>query len=91
MKTGKDNGYSGEEEIDDKDAHFGWTLGQFYVSGFTSTAKDDTEMPVFLKNVNDKVILHFKLQQDINKLNGKIVYLLRKIPIVMTNILKLIK
>ena len=71
VKTGKDNGYSGEEEIDDKDAHFGWTLGQFYVSGFTSTAKDDTEMPVFLKNVNDKVILHFKLQQDINKLNGK--------------------
>ena len=30
--------YSGTKEIGKGDLHYGWTLGNFFVSGFTSTA-----------------------------------------------------
>ena len=65
INTGKDNGYSGEIDIDKDDPHYGWTLGEFYVSGFTSK----TDSNVFLKNVGDRVTLWFKLEQDIDRLN----------------------
>ena len=65
VNTGKDNGYSGEIDIDKDDPHYGWTLGEFYVSGFTSKTDDN----VFLKNVGDRVTLWFKLEQDIDSLN----------------------
>lgn len=70
VNTGKDNGYSGSSKIDEDDPHFGWKLGEFYVSGFTSEVNDENGNPVFLKTVGDKVTLWFNLQQDINKLNG---------------------
>lgn len=69
-KTGLDNGYSGDKKIDNKDPHYGWDLGQFYVSGFTQRTIDSKNSDVFLKNVGDKVELHFELLQDINCLNG---------------------
>lgn len=36
VNAGKDNGYSEVHKIDSKDPHFGWTLGSFFVSGYTS-------------------------------------------------------
>ena len=69
-KTGLDNGYSGDKKIDNKDPHYGWDLGQFYVSGFTQRTTDSKNSDVFLKNVGDKVELHFELLQDIDCLNG---------------------
>ncbi len=69
VNTGRDNGYSGSEEIDEDDPHFGWNLGSFVVSGFTSRA-DDNGTPVFLKNAGDEVQLSFILDQDIDALNG---------------------
>lgn len=66
VNTSKDNGYSDEIDIDKDDPHYGWTLGEFYVSGFTSK----TDGNVFLKNVGDRVTLWFKLEQDIDCLNG---------------------
>lgn len=68
-KTDTDAGYSGAQEIDEKDPHFGWTLGTFVVNGYTSKvgAHDN---PIFLKNVGDKVTLWFTLNQEINCLNG---------------------
>lgn len=67
-KTEKDSGYSGSKEIGIKDPHYGWELGQFFVSGYTrETEKDST--PVFLKNVEDQITLWFNLKQDINQLN----------------------
>ena len=71
VNTGKDNGYSKSDEIKSGDVHFGWTLGNFYVSGYTRATACETDNPVFLKNVGDKVVLKFELKQDINKLNGK--------------------
>ena len=69
VNTGKDNGYSKADSIGAKDPHFGWTLGRFVVSGFTSVNRDENN-PVFLKNVGDKVKLSFRLEQDIDNLNG---------------------
>lgn len=62
--------YSGEETITKDDAHYGWDLGNFFVSGYTDEIKGSDGNMVFLKNVGDKVTLWFRLNQDINKLNG---------------------
>lgn len=61
--------------IPDGNPHAGWSLGSFYVEGFsgqtTSSANVyDHKMPVFLKNAGDTVEFGFKLDQNINKLNG---------------------
>ena len=69
-KTGLDNGFSGDKKIDNKDPHYGWDLGQFYVCGFTQRTEDTQHGDVFLKNVGDKVELHFNLLQNIDGLNG---------------------
>ena len=69
QKTEKDSGYTGEKPIDLDDPHYGWSLGQFYVSGYTQRTTD-SDSDVFLKNVGDQVELHFELLQDIDCLNG---------------------
>lgn len=68
VNTGLDNGYSESNSIKEGDPHFGWKLGRFVVSGFTSRAGDDA--PVFLKNSGDQVELSFQLNQSIDSLNG---------------------
>lgn len=70
VKTKEFDGYNGEEEIDKKDPHYNWKLGDFYVRGYTDKLKNANGDMVFLKNVGDKVTLLFKLKQDINKLNN---------------------
>ncbi len=70
VNTGKGNGYSGSNDIEKKDPHYGWELGNFFVSGYTRNTKDENGNPVFLKNVGDKVTLYFNLKQDIDHLNG---------------------
>lgn len=64
------DGYSGSSEIKKDDVHYGWDIGQFFVSGYTDKVKESDGNVVFLKNVGDTVTLWFNLQQDINKLNG---------------------
>ena len=69
--TGKDNGYSGHNDITSKDPHYGWELGQFFVNGYTRETRDKVNgTPIFLKNVGDRVTLWFNLKQDITCLNG---------------------
>ena len=70
VKTENGKGYSGKKDLGIKDPHYGWELGQFFVSGYTRETKDDKGRPVFLKNVGDQITLWFNLKQDINKLNG---------------------
>lgn len=70
VNTGRDNGFSESHPIDEKDPHFGWELGRFFVSGYTRQTSADDGTPVFLKNVGDKVGLYFNLEQDIDRLNG---------------------
>lgn len=66
--TGKDNGFSGQNDITNKDPHYGWKLGEFSLNGYTNTADYQGE-EYFLKNLGDAVTLTFTLNQDINCLN----------------------
>ena len=43
------DGYFGEELISKKDPHYGWELGNFFVSGYTDEVTDTSENIVFLK------------------------------------------
>ncbi len=70
IRTENNSGYSKVKEINNKDPHFGWDLGSFFVTGFTSSVGDKKDNPVFLKNVGDKITLWFNLEQKINELNG---------------------
>ena len=70
VRTKNFDGYFGEELIDKDDIHYGWDLGNFFVSGYTDEVKDNDGNMVFLKNVGDKVTLLFKLNQNIDKLNN---------------------
>ena len=71
VNTGVDNGYSEAREIGDGDVHFGWTLGRFFVCGFTSVYEDENGDPVFIKTLGDQIQLWFELEQDIDCLNGR--------------------
>ena len=70
IKTGTNNGYSGSKEIKSGDPHYGWQLGNFFVSGYTREMENDDGAPVFLKNVGDQVTLWFNLKQNIDRLNN---------------------
>lgn len=65
-----DNGYSEKNKIDAKDVHYGWSLGTFIVNGYSQMDGKANHNPVFLKNVGDQVTLWFKLNQNIDQLNG---------------------
>ena len=71
VRTEKFDGYSGEKPIDKKDAHYGWELGNFFVSEYTDNVVGTDGNIVFLKNVGDKVTLWFKLNENIDALNGQ--------------------
>ncbi|MDE5539214.1 MAG: hypothetical protein K2J20_01865 [Bacilli bacterium] len=70
FNTGKDNGYSKKYDITKDDPHYGWKIGKFAISGFSSKKKDDKGNWVLLKNVGDEIALYFNLYQNIDKLNG---------------------
>lgn len=71
-KIKSDKGFSldAKEKLKENDVHYGWHLGALFVSGYTQLTYDDDGNPVFLKNAGDQVVLGFKLEQDIDKLNG---------------------
>lgn len=63
--------YSGAKEIGMGDLHYGWDLGNFFVSGFTAHTNDEAkDEVVFLKNAGDVVTLWFNLTQNISALNN---------------------
>ena len=68
VNAGLDTGYSRAASIKNDDPHFGWKLGKFVLSGFTSWRDEKT--PVLLKNVGDQVKLSYVLEQDIDRLDG---------------------
>ena len=60
------DGYYGQTDISKDDIHYGWDIGNFFVSGYTDKIPNDDGSVVFLKNVGDKVTLWFDLQQNID-------------------------
>lgn len=69
VNAGLDTGYSETNAMDVNDPHFGWKLGAFVVSDYSSVVKDG-DIPVFLKTLGDTVTLSFRLDQSIDALDG---------------------
>ncbi|WP_322354080.1 hypothetical protein [Paratractidigestivibacter sp.] len=67
--AGLDTGYSENNSLTASDVHFGWQLGSFNVGGFTSVQRDGDSF-TFIKTVGHTIRLSFKLDQDIDSLNG---------------------
>lgn len=67
--AGTDTGYTKSNSIGVNDAHFGWRLGRYMMSGFTRVSSDTKGNPIFIKTLGDKVTLWFELEQDITRLN----------------------
>lgn len=64
------DGYYGDAgSLSEDDPHYGWDLGQFFVSGH-AISKTDEGTPMFLKKEGDQLLLWFHLEQDLNSLNG---------------------
>lgn len=63
-------GYADVAEIPVDDIHYNWKLGDFLASGHTDVIKDNENNPVILKNVGDQIKLWFRLEQNIDSLNG---------------------
>lgn len=70
INAGKDTGFAESNPIDKDDPHWDWSLGTFYLSGYTRQMENESGELLFLKNVGDTVTLWFSLNQDINCLNG---------------------
>ena len=70
VRVADSENYSGSQTIDVNDPHSGWNLGQFSISGHTSDRMHETEGQIILKNVDDKVTLWFRLNENINCLHG---------------------
>ena len=68
QSTRKDHGFTDGTTITNDDPHFGWSLGKFYITGFSDTGKED-DNTIFFKTVGDELTLSFALDQNIDKLN----------------------
>ncbi len=69
VNAGADTGYSKDDPLTEKDPHYGWSLGRFYATGFTTVQREDGQV-TFLKTTGDDIKLKFRLDQDIDRLNG---------------------
>lgn len=68
QSTKKDHGFADGTTITNDDPHFGWSLGKFYITGFSDTGKEE-DNTIFFKTVGDELTLSFALDQNIDKLN----------------------
>lgn len=69
VNAGTDDGYSKDGALTEKDPHYGWSLGRFYVTGFTNVQREGNKV-TFLKTAGDDIKLKFRLDQEIDQLNG---------------------
>lgn len=70
VNAGKNTGYSEAHEITIDDPHFGWELGRFLMSGYTSMTRDADGTLVFLKVSGDKLALSYRLEQNLDALSA---------------------
>lgn len=72
VRTEDAEGYSGKKEITLDDPHYGWKIGEFWVSGYTDKVETEDGRIVFLKEAGDQASLWFQLEQDIGKCHGNV-------------------
>lgn len=64
------DGFKNPEKLKSDDPHIDWSVGKFYVSGYTDV-KEDGDIPIFLKVPGDRAALWFNLEQELDKCNGR--------------------
>ena len=64
------DGFKNPTAIKSDDPHNDWTLGKFYVSGYTDVTYDG-DVPIFLKVPGDKAALWFNLEHALDKCDGR--------------------
>ena len=69
VNTGKNTGYSEKNKITEDDPHYGWTIGDFFISDYTRVIDSDSKNPIFLKTLGDTVTLGFNLNHNIKNIN----------------------
>ena len=69
--TGHDKGYDGDKTIDKEDPHYNWDMGTFFINGYSGKNETADGVPIFLKNVGDKITLWFNLKPSLNTSNQK--------------------
>lgn len=67
--VGESEGYDDIEKMTEDNPHFGWELGDFWVSNYTQVIEKDGKL-IFLKNVGDDIKVTFRLNTDIDCLNN---------------------
>ncbi|MBR3362041.1 MAG: hypothetical protein IKG39_11940 [Lachnospiraceae bacterium] len=70
VKVKNDSGYAQIVEMDKDDPHYGWSLGEFIIEGFTRQSVDDNGNVIFLFNPEDNMRMHFNLKEYLDALNG---------------------
>ena len=76
VKVAHDKGFSREQVLDVNDLHYGWSLGDFFLRGFSDVSAPEGGMPVFRLKENEPLSLGFTLRQDLNALNGNTQYVI---------------
>ena len=69
VNTGTDSGFRGEQALRKGDPHFDWSIGRFYLTGYSDVAEED-RVVVFRVPSGGHVTLWFELEQRIDMLNG---------------------
>lgn len=64
------DGFNNPVLIKSDDPHIDWSVGKFYISGYTDVRMDG-DVPVFLKVPGDRAALWFNLEQELDKCNGR--------------------
>ena len=64
------DGFENPVPIKSDDPHNDWSVGKFYISGYTDYRMDG-DVPVFLKVPGDRAALWFNLEQELDKCNGR--------------------
>lgn len=72
VETGRDNGFSKENQVEKSNPHYGWNIGNFSVSGFVAKEVAPFGVPIFYVrkgDINFKLI--FELNYPLDKLGNK--------------------
>ena len=64
------DGFKNPTSVEGDDPHVDWSVGKFYISGYTDVIMDNG-VPVFLKVPKDRAALWFNLEQELDKCNGR--------------------
>ena len=72
IETGRDNGYSGSNKVEKGNLHYGWSLGNFTISGFVRKETGAFGLTTFYVREGDTGFkLSYKLNYSLDKLAGK--------------------